>query len=656
MASPAGGDDTRAVSDGPGGDEEVPADGTDPDAPTVEAPTDERRSASLYDNIRTPAEQRTLRRLPSLVAQAIRLVRRAGRGVFTAAVVVQLASGVLVAVQVLAARYVLEQVIEADREGGGLGAVAPSLLVLVGLTALLGLAAAAVRELSTLLTELVSREATGQILEVATAVDLEAYETPAFHDRLERARFNANNRPVMAVNGLLGMANGAVATVGVGVGLLVLHPALVPLTLVGFVPLWLSESRNGRSWYRFAVDMTAEDRERTYLANTLSSKDVAKEVRAFSIVGFLRERYDGLYARRIAALRALVRTRLRIALVGSLLASLGTAATLLLLFWLLLSDRLDLASTGAAVLGITYLGQRLRTFASSAGSLYESALFIEDFFLFLELAPTVEAARPTTTPPVAFDRVEVDDVTFTYPGAAAPALRGVSVAVDRGEVVALVGDNGSGKTTLAKILGLLYRPGAGHVRWDGVAVDGLDLEACRRSVAVIFQDFGQYWLSARDNIGIGDIARRNDLDAITDAARAVHADEFLAPLPAGYETVLSRLMEGGRDLSIGQWQRVALARAFFRDAPLLIMDEPTAALDAAAEARLFASIRDLAADRSVLLISHRFSSVRSADRIYVLHHGEVVETGSHDELVAAGGRYATMYALQASAYLAADPD
>jgi ATP-binding cassette subfamily B protein len=224
--------------------------------------------------------------------------------------------------------------------------------------------------------------------------------------------------------------------------------------------------------------------------------------------------------------------------------------------------------------------------------------------------------------------------------------------IGHGEVVALVGDNGSGKTTLAKILGLLHRPDDGHVRWDGVETDSCDPETGRRSIAVIFQDFGRYWLRARDNIGIGDTERLDDLDGIVAAARTTQADEFLSPLPLGYDTVLSRLFEGGRDLSVGQWQRVALARAFFRDAPLVIMDEPTAALDASAEARLFDSIREISLERSVLLISHRFSSVRSADRIYVLHKGEVVETGSHEELMNRGGRYAAMFSLQASAYLA----
>lgn len=610
-------------------------------------------SSLLTDRIRVPPEQKTLRRLPSLVGRAVRLVDGAGRGVFRTAVVVQLASGFAVAAQVLVARVVLREAIAAQEAGHGVGDVVPSLLALVAVTAVLALATASLRELSMLLTELVSREATGRILDVATAVDLEAYDTPAFHDRLERARFNANNRAVMAVNGLLGMANGLVAAVGVGVGLAVLHPLLLPVTLVTMVPLWLAETRNGRAFYRFSVEMTPFDRERTYLANTLADRNQAKEIRAFAMGPFLRERFDALYSRRITALRGLVRNRLWTGLVASVLASVGTALTLLMLFWLLLSGRMDLAGTGAAVLGITYLAQRLRTFASSAGSLYEATLFIEDFFLFLDLSPAPDAdgsLDPVPEGSVGFERIEADAISYTYPGSDQPALRDVSLEIGAGEIVALVGDNGSGKTTLAKVLGLLYAPRTGAVRWDGVAVSPAEAEARRRSIAVIFQDFGQFWLSAADNIGVGDVDRVHDRTGIVDAARAAQADEFLAPLPRGYDTVLSRLMTGGRDLSIGQWQRVALARAFFRDAPLLIMDEPTAAMDPTAEARLFASIRELVHGRSVLLISHRFSSVRSADRIYVLHQGEIVESGTHDALMAEEGRYAKMFNLQAAAY------
>jgi ATP-binding cassette subfamily B protein len=228
----------------------------------------------------------------------------------------------------------------------------------------------------------------------------------------------------------------------------------------------------------------------------------------------------------------------------------------------------------------------------------------------------------------------------------------VSLTVRAGEVVALVGENGSGKTTLAKLLAGLYQPETGQVRWDGVDIATVDPEQLRRSIAVIFQDFVRFHLTARDNVAFGRVEAADDEPGIRAAARQAGAEEFLAALPKGYDTLLGPQFEGGTDLSVGQWQRVALARAFFREAPFVVLDEPTAALDSRAEHELFERIRTLLAGRTVLLISHRFSSVRTADRIYVLEAGRVVETGTHEELMRSRGLYAELFSLQAAAYLA----
>jgi ATP-binding cassette, subfamily B, bacterial len=245
----------------------------------------------------------------------------------------------------------------------------------------------------------------------------------------------------------------------------------------------------------------------------------------------------------------------------------------------------------------------------------------------------------------------VEDVSFTYPESDRPAVDGVSLEIGKGEIVALVGENGSGKTTLAKMLAGLYQPEKGRILWDDVDLADVDADELRRSVAVIFQDFERYLLPARENVGLGRKERIEDLEAIVEAAGRADANEFLAGLPEGYETMLGREFSGGFDLSIGQWQRVALARAFFRDAPFVILDEPTASLDARAESNLFDRMRELLHGRSVVLISHRFSSVRSADRIYVLHEGRVVEEGSHAELMERDGLYAELFTLQARAYV-----
>jgi len=290
----------------------------------------------------------------------------------------------------------------------------------------------------------------------------------------------------------------------------------------------------------------------------------------------------------------------------------------------------------------------------AAGSLSESALFVEDYQSFVDLLPELRANRPTEPAPPGFLRLATEGLTFTYPSGERPAIDGVTIHLERGEVVALVGENGSGKTTLAKLLAGLYRPQAGAILWDEADVASWDPDALRRSVAVIFQDFLHYHLTVADNIGLGRVEAIDDLDAIRRAAERADAGGVILDLPEGYTTRLGPEFEGGVDLSVGQWQKLALARAFFRDAPFVILDEPTAALDPRAEHELFKRIRELLEGRTVLLISHRFSSVRSADRIYVLDEGRIVEEGSHQALMTAGGLYSELFTLQAEAYQLTD--
>ena len=282
-------------------------------------------------------------------------------------------------------------------------------------------------------------------------------------------------------------------------------------------------------------------------------------------------------------------------------------------------------------------------------------MFLDDYHRFIESADTELRREPPAVPLEAFARLDAEGVVFQYPGASVPALRGASLSIGKGEVVALVGENGSGKTTLAKVLAHLYCPANGCVRWDGTDTAALPQEAMRQHVAVIFQDFIRYPLSAYNNITLGCVDRADDREAAVVASKRAGADGFLSQLPDGYDTILSKEFVGGTDLSLGQWQRVALARALFRDAPFLILDEPTASLDPRAEQALFDSLREVCAGRSVLLISHRFSTVRSADRIYVMKDGQIIEHGSHEQLMAEDGLYAELFTLQASAYLDAEP-
>jgi ATP-binding cassette subfamily B protein len=520
--------------------------------------------------------------------------------------------------------------------------------VLVGITVLLDFASAVQAEQSRVLSELVGRRAFERILDVSTRVDLLAFESPEFYDRLQRARAQGQFRSLQTVQGLLGIVGAAVAAIGLVAALASLQPVLLPFVLVGYVPLWAVTSRNSRDLYRFMRGMTPNDRERYYLQSVLLDRNPAKEVRAFQLAPFVRRRYDRLYDLRIGELRSLARRRVGRSLLGALGSSALTAAAVGVLAWLYVSGRMSLAATGAAVFGLYQLSGRLRALHFSASSLYEATLFIRDYASFLRLEPEDEEEGATAGP---LRTLRAEGVTFSYPDAASPVLRDVSLEIGEGEIVALVGENGSGKTTLAKLVAGLYAPQEGTIRWNGVDVADLGRDSLRREVAVIFQDFEKYRLPARENIGVGRHERIEETDAILEAARRADADAFVQSLPEGYETMLGREFSGGYDLSVGQWQKLALARAFFRDASLVILDEPTAALDPRAESRLFDGMRELLEGRSALLISHRFSSVRSADRIYVLLDGRVVEHGSHEELVGLDGLYAELFRLQAAAYL-----
>jgi ATP-binding cassette subfamily B protein len=592
--------------------------------------------------------QGTFRDLPQLLADSLRLVWSAGRKEFLVTAVLQLVTAVGIAAQLLVAKALLSAVLSA---GGSedFTALLPELGALVAITIALDFAGAVEAEQSRVLSELVGRRAFDRVLDVSTRVDLLAFESPDFYDRLSRARHQGQFRSLQTVNGLLGIVGAGVAGAGILAALATLQPLLLPFVLLGYLPLWLVASRNSRDFYRFVHEMTPNERQRSYLQHVLTGRDYAKEVRAFGTARFLRGRYDRLYDDRITELRALARRRTLRSLAGAAISSAATAATVVVLAFLFVSDRMSLAATGAAVFGLYQLSGRLRGLHMSVVSLYEATLFIRDYTSFLRLEP--DGSGPGAPPPKRFRRLVVEDARFTYPDAQAPALDGVSLEIGAGEIVALVGENGSGKTTLAKIVAGLYRPESGRVLWDGEDVAAADPDELRRSIAVIFQDFLKYLLPARENVGMSRHELIDDLEAVIAAARHADADDFLAGLPEGYETMLGREFAGGYDLSIGQWQRVALARAFFRDAPFVILDEPTAALDARAESQLFDRMRELLEGRSVLLISHRFSSVRSADRIYVLERGRVVEHGSHDELMAAEGLYAELFRLQARAYL-----
>lgn len=586
-------------------------------------------------------------RLTHLVAFSTRLVWTSARMAFLSLTGLQVLAAALAAAQVVTVQWLLGAILLVDSTG--VGPVMAPVAVMALLTAATAVAGSLQGSLARFVGESVGRTMWQSVLDVSTGVGLRHYEDPTFFDRLERVRSTAISRPFQVTNGIVTVVGALATGIGLGITLAAINGWLLPLLVLGGVPLMVTSRLESRREFRFTMSQTPLVRMRTYLSVILTGRDEAKEVRAYGLAPDLRGRFTALYDRYLGDLTRHLRRRAALNLVGQLAAALILGATLFALVWLIASRGLSVAAAGAAIVAVRMLAGQVQAVAAGVASIFESGLFIDDLESFLAL-PT-GPADDISTPALDFTRVAAEHVGFTYPGRTAPAVDDVSVSIGRGEVVALVGENGSGKSTLAKLIAGLYPVDSGVITWDGVPQEDLPTGTVRASTAVIFQDFVRYALDLRTNIALGRPDLPPDDDRIAAAAAASGVSDFVRELPEGYDTRLTRLFDGGHDLSGGQWQRVAIARAFYRDAPLVILDEPSAALDPRAEYDLFSSLRATLAGRSALVISHRFSTVRNADRIYVMAAGRVAEQGSHDELMALDGIYAELFGLQATAYL-----
>ncbi len=586
-----------------------------------------------------------LRRLPALTAAAFRTVWRAARREFVLTTSLQVGAGLVLLVQLLAARHLLALLLA----GGSLRSSLPYIIgiaILQGAVAVLNIARF---EYQQILGELITRHALGDVLAVAGNTDLLSFEQSAFHNRLQRAQLNSGSRPLQLTAGVTSVVGSMTGALGVSVALVFTAPVLLLVAVVAVVPVTITTLSAGRALYQFGFAQTERDRQRLYVQLLLTDKDAAKEVRAYGLAPALRHRWATLYARRITDLRAVARRRLLRSLVSALLTTALSAGVLALLIGLASSGHISLAQAGTAAVALLLLSQQLQQLVSATGALYESALFVQDYTTFVTEEPPSAFTGEAPAITGAAD-IDVEHVGFRYPNQSQPALRDVTVHIPAGKITAFVGENGSGKSTLAKIIAGLYAPDHGVVRWAGVATADVDVLSMRKQVTVLFQDFVRYQMSLRDNISAGRIEVADELERLDAAASRAGLDAIAADLPRGLDTQLGPAFFGGADLSGGQWQRVALGRAHFRDAPTVILDEPTAALDPRAEADLFARMRKLFNGRTIILITHRFASVRTADLIYVLERGALVEQGTHASLMSMNGKYAEMYRIQAAGF------
>jgi ATP-binding cassette subfamily B protein len=493
-------------------------------------------------------------------------------------------------------------------------------------------------------------------MEHAASLDLEQLENSEIYDKLERARRQTVAR-IGLVTGLLGLVQDLVTLATLAAALTVYVPWLLVLLALAVMPSFLGESRFAALAYSLLYSWTEERRQLDYLRYVGASDVSAKEVKLFGLARFLVDRYATLSTEYYEANKALATRR---AIVGSLLAMIGTlgyyGAYGAIIYLTVTGHR---SPGGPFTIGVlTFLAASFRQSRDliqrtllSASQLVEQSLYLEDLFAFLAVEPRIRSREGAATVQSPFhDGFVFDDVGFRYPGSERWAVRHLSFRIRPGERIALVGENGAGKTTLAKLLARLYDPTEGRILLEGRDLREYDVESLRRHVGVIFQDFFRYDFPLRENIAVGDIERLLDQPAIVAAAERGLADSVAARLAHGFDQLLGRRFEGGVDLSGGEWQKVALARAYLRDSDLLILDEPTAALDARAEYQVFQRFAELTVGRMAVLISHRFSTVRMADRILVLRGGELIEEGSHDELLAMGGLYAELFQLQAAGY------
>jgi ATP-binding cassette subfamily B protein len=606
------------------------------------------RGAKPAEELKTWRERaEALRHLPPLLGEVWRTQPwLAGTGLACRLLQAGLPVGLL-----WVSKLLVDEVVKiASRGRGDAGVVWRLLAIEVGLVVMTDLLGRLMGLCDSLLADLFTNRMTLKLMRHAAALDLVTFEDAKFQDKLERARRQTTDRLSMLFL-VASLMQQILSLVAMSVSVIAFSPLFFGCLVVSLTPVFWSESRFAALAYSLLYRWTPERRQIDYLRLLGASHTTAKEVKLFGLSEFLIERVNELFQRFYGENRKLAVRRAGVNFLWGLLPNVAYYAT----FVYILERAMARAITVGDLIFLT------RAFANARGLLgqifqnlsrvAEQALYVKDLFDFFETQPALAVAeRPLAAPRPMRSGFRFEEVKFAYPGAEKNVLDGISFALEPGKKIALLGENGAGKTTLVKLLCRLYDPTGGRILLDGVDLREYDPVSLRREIGVIFQDFLKYDATAGENIGYGAVERLRDEAGMDRAAAMSYADSVIRGLPQGYETMLGRRFEGGRELSQGQWQKIALARAYMREAQLLILDEPTASLDARAEYEVFERFAHLTAGKSAVLISHRFSTVRMADEILVLEAGRIVEQGTHEELVGRGQRYAELFELQAAGY------
>ncbi len=587
-----------------------------------------------------------------MLGRAVSLVWKSSRGLTIANLLLTLIQGLLPLIPLYLMKLLIDSIenviLGGDTSFGHIG-------LLIGIMGGVALLMALVNAISGIVEQTQARIVTDYMQDIlhekSIGVDLAYYEDSRFYDTLHRAQSEAPYRPTSIVNGLIRTVQSSVSMLAMVGLLLTFHWFIAVVLVAAALPGVLVKLKFSKITWKWQRKRTETERRAWYKHWLITSVGHAKELRLFGLGEHFRARYRDLRTILRTEMLGIARKRAAADLGTQAIATVLVYGSLAFIAWQAFGG---LITIGGMVMyfqafqkGLGYLKGLL----GSLAGLYEGNLFLSNLFDFLDLKPSViDPPDPKPFPSMFSEGIVFDRVSFEYSSSNSKALDDVSLTIRSGEMLALVGENGSGKTTLVKLLCRLYDPASGIISIDGTPIRDFRIEDHRGNISVIFQDYAKYHLTVKQNISLGDIQHTQNESAIREAAVTAGADTLISNLQDGYDTVLGRWFKGGKELSIGEWQKIALARAFIRDAPIVILDEPTSALDARAEQEVFTKFRELVRGKTAVVISHRFSTVRMADRIAVLHKGTIIEQGTHEELIAKDGMYREMYTIQASAY------
>lgn len=589
---------------------------------------------------------RALRNMPPV----LRILWESGRTVVSWGVGLRVIVAVLPFAIAKVAQYIINGIAGVLR-----GAALPSnfwelVATEVALNVFLGLITRGIDYSDSLLANRYTQYVSVRVMEQASRLDLTTYEDPVFYDRLERARVQATDRLAM-IQQMGRLIQQVITTLVFSAALAWASPWLVLLLVFGILPSFLGETHYAFLGYAKNFRQTPAKRQMDYLRQVAGGREGAKEVKLFGLNKFFTGRFQSLAHQIYVEDVALSRSKLIIGGLLGVIGTLGYYGAYVYVIWRTLRGAYDIGQFTFLTTAIQQASSNLQQVFSTASGIADQALFLTDLIAFFDMQPTVQSnPNGLPAPKPIMCGFEFRNVSFAYPGTERTVLKNFNLTLSPGERIALIGENGQGKTTVVKLITRLYDPTEGQILLDGIDLREYSLEDLHRNIGVIFQDFMRYEMTARENIAVGSVDRLQQQDDIELAAHKSLADTVVSKLPSGYDQMLGRRFEGGVELSGGEWQKMALARAYLREAQLLILDEPTAALDARSELEVFERFAELTEGKMALLISHRFSTVRMADRIVVLSGGHLIEEGSHQELMARGGLYAGMFEMQAASY------